>query len=333
MVTMRIGLCVRGFTQIRQVLEELLPHDEIVECDSRDILERAADCVVLVPIVTPISAEVLRYRSLQLVQQYGVGLDVVDIPAATQAGVLVANVPSVGSGNAESVAELAVAHMLMLSRNMPLALQRFREQRFSSPLGECLWRSTVVILGYGGIGEEIARRLAGFGVRIIAISRHGPAGSRARDPAVRVDLHVAQTQMSAVLGEADFLVVAAPASPENIGLVDGTVLAQLRPGTFIVNIARGPVIVYDALLAALQEGRLAGAGLDVFWQEPFDPNDPLLRENVIATPHIGGATARSLRGIGAAVARNIEALRHSELPACCVNPQAKQIRDQDKLAR
>jgi phosphoglycerate dehydrogenase-like enzyme len=332
MVAMRIGLCVRGFTQIRQLLEELLPSDEIIECDSRDILERAADCAVLVPIVTPIPAQVLRYPDLKLIQQYGVGLDIVDIRAATEAGVLVANVPSVGTGNAESVAELAIAHMLMLSRNMPLALQRFREKKFSSPLGQCLWRSTVVILGYGGIGEEIARRLAGFGVRIIAISRHGPAGSRARDPAVRIDLHVPQSQMLTVLGEADFLVVAAPASPENIGLVDATVLAQLRPGAFIVNIARGPVIDYGALLAALQDGRLAGAGLDVFWQEPFDPADPLLSTNVIATPHIGGATARSLRGIGEAVAFNIEALRSGQLPQCCVNPSAQQPRGRGQPA-
>ena len=330
---MRIGLCVRGFTHIRQLLEELLPHDEVKECDRRDIRERSADCAVLVPIVTPIPAEVLRYPNLKLIQQYGVGLDIVDIPAATQAGVMVANVPSVGTGNAESVAELAIAHMLMLSRNVPLALQRFQEQRFSSPLGQCLWRSTVVILGYGGIGEEIARRLAGFGVRIIAISRHGPAGSRARDAAVKVDLHVPQTQMLTVLGEADFLVVAAPASPENMGLVDTMVLAHLKPGAFIVNIARGPVIDYNALLAALREGRLAGAGLDVFWQEPFDPNDPLLSANVIATPHIGGATARSLRGIGEAVACNIDALRNNQLPPCCVNPQARQRREQDALAR
>ena len=330
---MRIGLCVRGFTHIRQLLEELLPHDEVIECDRRDIRERSADCAVLVPIVTPIPAEVLRYPNLKLIQQYGVGLDIVDIPAATQAGVMVANVPSVGTGNAESVAELAIAHMLMLSRNVPLALQRFQEQRFSSPLGQCLWRSTVVILGYGGIGEEIARRLAGFGVRIIAISRHGPAGSRARDAAVKVDLHVPQTQMLTVLGEADFLVVAAPASPENMGLVDTMVLAHLKPGAFIVNIARGPVIDYNALLAALREGRLAGAGLDVFWQEPFDPNDPLLSANVIATPHIGGATARSLRGIGEAVACNIDALRNNQLPPCCVNPQARQRREQDALAR
>ena len=96
----------------------------------------------------------------------------------------------------------------------------------------------------------------------------------------------------------------------------------MKPGTFIINIARGPVIDYAALLAALRSGRVRGAGLDVFWQEPFDPNDPLLNENVIATPHVGGATERSLLGIGQAVAANIERMRRGEIPLCCVNPAA-----------
>ena len=230
--------------------------------------------------------------------------------------------PSVGTGNAESVAELAVLHMLMLSRDIPTAFRRFRDRRVGSPLGDCLWTSTVVILGYGGIGEEIARRLAGFGTRIIAVSRHGPGGTRTRDPSVRVDLHVGAEAIGDAVAEADYVVVAAPASPENIGLVDAAVFARMKPGTYVVNIARGPVIDYDALLAALREGRVAGAGIDVFWKEPFDPDDPLLKENVIATPHVGGATERSLTGIGKAVAANIERVRHGEMPAFCANPEA-----------
>ena len=329
---MRIGLCIKGFTQIQRLLVELLPDDDIVACDGGDLLEVAAECDVVVPIVTRLPVALFDYPRLRLVQQYGVGLDVVDIPAATRKGVLVANVPSVGTGNAESVAELAIAHMLMLSRHIPLALQRFVEQRFSSPLGQSLWRSTVVILGYGGIGEEIARRLAGFGVRIIAISRHGPSGGRSRDPAVHIDLHVPQSGMLAAVAEADYVVVAAPASPENIGLVDSAVFANMKPGAFIVNIARGPVIDYQALLAALRDGRVAGAGLDVFWQEPFNPQDPLLQENVIATPHIGGATERSLRGIGQAVADNVNALRIGRMPAWCVNPQAVKADGADPLS-
>ena len=320
---MRIGLCIRGLTRIFEILKELLPDDEVFECSAGDVVARARDTDVFIPTVTPIPPEALSGGRLKLVQQYGVGLDCVDIPAATRAGVWVANVPSVGTGNAESVAELAVLHMMMLARIIPTALQRFRERRFGAPLGGCLWQSTVVILGYGGIGEEIARRLSGYGMRIIAVSRHGPSGARPRDSAVRVDLHVAAEAASEVIGEADFVVVAAPATPENIGLVDAALFARMKRGAYIVNIARGPVIVYEALLAALREGNIAGAGLDVFWREPFDPADPLLQENVIATPHIGGATERSLSGIGRAVAENIERLRGGEIPVCCVNPEAR----------
>lgn len=322
-MSLRIGLCIRGFQRILNILRESLPGDEVFECDAGDITAAAYDADVLIPIMTTIPPAAFAGARLRLIQQYGVGLDVVDIAAATRAGVWVANVPSVGTGNAESVAELAIMHMLMLSRDLPAAFSRFQERRFGAPLGQCLWHSTVAILGYGGIGEEIARRLAGFDARVIAISRAGPSGSRARDRAVPLALHVGADAAHEVLSAADFVVVAAPATPENIGLVDARMLAAMKRGAFIVNIARGPVIVYEALLAALASGHIAGAGLDVFWQEPFDPEDPLLRHNVIATPHIGGVTLASLLGIGAAVVANIEAVRHGQLPAGCVNPQAR----------
>ncbi|TDJ63924.1 MAG: hydroxyacid dehydrogenase [Proteobacteria bacterium] len=327
---MRIGLCVRGFTRIIELLTEALPNDDIFECDHTEVIDIAKDTDVFIPTVAPIPAAAFSAPRLKLVQQYGVGLDSVDIPAATRAGVLVANIPSVGTGNAESVAEFAIAHMLMLSRHIPSAFERFAEKRVGSPLGRCLWQSTIVILGYGGIGEEIARRLAGFGVRIIAVSRHGPDGMRVRDPSVHIDLHLSADALGDAVAEADFLIVAAPATPENIGLVDASVFARIKPGAYIVNIARGPVIDYDALLAALRNGRVAGAGLDVFWHEPFDPDDPLCAENVIATPHIGGVTERSLVGIGQAVAANVERVRRGEMPTCCANPEAGLARLQSR---
>jgi phosphoglycerate dehydrogenase-like enzyme len=317
---MRIALCIRGFTRIFEILKQELPADEIIEIDASEVVAAAPEIDVFLPTVAPIPAAAFDSPRVKLVQQYGVGLDSVDIPAATAAGVLVANVASVGSGNAESVAELAIAHMLMLSREMPTAFERFRERRVGAPMGNCLWQSTVCIIGYGGIGEEIARRLRGFGTRIIAVSRSGPDGQRARDPQVHVDVHVDAAGLHDAVAQADYVVVAAPASAENIGLVNDAVFARMKPGSYIVNIARGPVIAYDALLKALREGRVAGAGIDVFWNEPFNPDDPLLRENVIATPHVGGATERSLTGIGQAVAANVERLRRGELPICCVNP-------------
>ena len=318
---LQICVCVRGYTRLLDLLVAGLPNDDIFECTGTELPAAVERAEVLIPLVTRIPANILPGSRVRLIQQYGVGLDGVDIPAATRAGIAVANVPSVGTGNAESVAELAIAHLIMLMRDIPQALQRFRERKVGSPLGRSVWGSTVLILGYGDIGQEIARRLQGFGVRVLAVSRQGPAGRRARDPAVPLAQHVAFDQIEDVLGEADALIVSAPATPENIGLVDARILRALRPGTVLVNIARGAVIDYTALRTALEDGHLGGAGLDVFWQEPFDPEDPLLECNVIATPHIGGVTSRSLEGIGRAVVANIERLRRGELPACCVNPE------------
>jgi len=317
----RICLCVPNYQRILEHLREALPADDIVDCPRDGVTEAAADVDVLIPLVTTVPDAALASPRLKLIQQYGVGLDVVNLPAATRAGIPVANVPSVGSGNAESVAELAIALLLMLYRQLPLAQEKFRQGKLGAPMSDALWRSTVLILGYGGIGEEIARRLQGFGCRVIAVSRHGPTGVRARDPAVPLAAHVAMDQLPAVIGEADSVVVAAPATPENLGLVDAAMIARMKRGVRLVNIARGQVIDYHALLAGLRSAQIGGAGLDVFWQEPFDPKDPLLSENVIATPHIGGVTVSSLRGIAEAVAANINRLRAGEALANCANPE------------
>ena len=321
---LRICLCGRSHARIKALLETALPNDEIIECSEAELADIARDCEVLIPVVTRIPNELFPGSRIRLIQQYGVGLDVVDIPAATRAGIFVANVSSVGTGNAESVAELAIAHLLMLLRDIPLAMQRFRERKLGSPLGRSLWGSTVLVLGYGDIGQEIARRLIAFDVRVIAVSRHGPSGVRPRDPNVRPAVHVGIQELHEVIAAADAVIVAAPASPENIGLVDARMLSAMKPGSVLVNIARGAVVDYTALRAALENGHLAGAGLDVFWQEPFDPEDPLLACRVIATPHIGGVTGRSLAGIGTAVVANIERLRSGQKLECCANPQAAQ---------
>ncbi len=317
---MRIAVCIRAY-RILEILRQQLPDDEIFDCDRSEVVGLAPTVDVFIPTIAPIPGAAFANDRVKLVQQFGVGLDTVDIPAATRAGVLVANVPSVGTGNAESVAELAIAHMLMLSRRIPDAIDGFRKGRIGATLGQCLWGGTVTILGYGGIGEEIARRLAGFGMKIIAVSRHGPSGPRERDSSVHLDEHVGVEKMGDAVADADFVVVAAPATPENIGLVGESVFARMKPSALVINIARGPVIDYQALLRALREGRVAGAGLDVFWSEPFNPDDPLLSENVIPTPHIGGGTERSLLGIGRAAAENIHRVRRGELPRCCVNPE------------
>jgi phosphoglycerate dehydrogenase-like enzyme len=280
--------------------------------------EAAQEADVLIPTVSPIKEEALSSSRLKLVQQYGAGLDTVDIPAASRFGVYVANVPSAGTGNAESVAELSVLFMLALARKYPRAQECLQQRMLGTPMGMALKGKAVAIVGYGGIGQEVARRLAGFEMRILAVSRRGP-----KEGEIRADFHGTQDALHEVLRQADFVIVAPPLNDETRSLIGPAEFACMKPEAFLINVARGPVVDYDALLAALKEGRIAGAGLDVFWYEPFDPTDPIFSYNVIATPHIGGATDLSLQGIAKKVAENVNRVRRGEIPLNCVNVEAR----------
>ncbi len=318
---MRIYFCRQGLTYVRQILQQELPEDDILDCPPNAVPEAAQQADVLIPTVSPIGSAALRSPRLKLVQQYGAGLDSVDIPAATAAGVYVANVPTAGTGNAESVAELALFFMLGLARKYRQTQESIQNRVLGSPMGQALKGKTVAIIGYGGIGQALAQRLAGFEMHILAVSRRGPTPDK---PDNGIPLtHVAQDGFHAVLRAADFVITAPPLNDETRGLMGQAEFACMKPEAFVINVARGPVLDYAALLTALREGRIAGAGLDVFWSEPFDPSDEIFQYNVLATPHIGGATDVSLQGIAKRVAENVNRLRRGERPLNCVNAEVK----------
>jgi len=317
---MRIYFCREGLTSLMGILQNELPEDEVLACAPEKVTEAAREADVLIPTVSRVGEDALRSPRLRLVQQYGAGLDSVDIPAATRSGVYVANVPSAGTGNAESVAELALFFMLALARKYPRAQECLQQKMLGTPMGQALKGRTAAIIGYGGIGQEVARRLAGFAMKILAVSRRGP-----KEGDVHADFHGGSHSLHEVLRQADFVIVAPPLNDETRGLIGAAELACMKSGAFVINVARGPVLDYDALLATLKEGRIAGAGLDVFWYEPFDPADPIFAYNVIATPHIGGATDLSLRGIAKRVADNVNRVRQGERPLNCVNAEARKI--------
>ena len=321
---MRIYFCRQGLTYIMAILQNELPEDEILACAPEQVAEAAREADVLIPTVSRIGEDALGSPRLKLVQQYGAGLDTVDIPAATRSGVYVANVPSAGTGNAESVAELTLLFMLALARQYPRAQECLRQKMLGTPMGRALKGRTAAIIGYGGIGREVAKRLAGFEMKLLAVSRRGPTGRNPEERDVHVDFHGGPATLHEVLRQADFVIVAPPLNDETRGLIGQAEFACLKPEAFVINVARGPVLDYDALLSALKEGRIAGAGLDVFWYEPFDPADPIFAYNVIATPHIGGATDLSLHGVAKRVAENVNRLRRGEAPLNCVNAEARQ---------
>jgi phosphoglycerate dehydrogenase-like enzyme len=296
------------------ILQNELPEDEVLCCAPEKVAEAAREAEVLIPTVSRIDEDALGSPRLKLVQQYGAGLDTVDIPAATRFGVHVANVPSAGTGNAESVAELSLLFMLALARQYPRAQECLQQRKLGTPMGMALKGRTAAIVGYGGIGQEVAQRLAGFAMKILAVSRRGP-----KPGDVPVDFHGGPDSLHEVLRQADFIIVAPPLNDETRSLLGQAEFACMKSNAFVINVARGPVLDYDALLAALKEGRIAGAGLDVFWYEQFDPTDPIFSYNVLATPHIGGATDLSLQGIAKKVAENVNRVRRGEVPLNCVN--------------
>jgi phosphoglycerate dehydrogenase-like enzyme len=310
---MRILFCGDTFPAASQYLKRRLGsnEDEIVICPGNDIRTALDGVDVVVPLMSPIDAAVMDAGQFGLIQQWGAGLEGVDLMAAQQRGITVANVPATGN-NADSVAEHIILLTIALLRNLPTAQENVRAGRLGAPLGRMLASRTVCLYGLGSIAKALARRLRAFEVRLVGITRDPHAPKVAE---FGLDACYSAKEQEACLTQTDVLVLCARLSRETRGIIDAKALQALRPGAYLVNAARGALVEYDALYSALKSNHLAGAGLDVYWTEPIAPDDPLLAlPNVIATPHIAGVTDRSYEEIADAVAANIERFRLREAP-------------------
>jgi len=311
----RVCVCRKGLAKILELLRAEMPHEELLDCGPEEVVAMAREVDVLIPLVSPITDDALSSPRLRLVQQFGAGLDGVDVAAATRRGVYVANVPTAGTANADSVAELALLFMLAQARRWPRTQQNLRARRIGTPMGTTLMGKTAAIVGYGGIGRALGKRLRGLDMRIIAVSRRGPSGADEG-----VDAHLPAERLHEALAAADFVIVATPLGRETRGLIGREAIARMKRGAFLVNVARGGVVDRDALLEALSSERLGGAGLDVLEHEPPEPDDPLFSlDSVVATPHVCGATDVSLADIARAVAANVARLARGEPPRDSVN--------------
>jgi len=203
---------------------------------------------------------------------------------------------------------------LALARRVPLHRRSFENRVVGDPPGTELAGKTLGIVGLGAGGRALARVARGFSMRVLAIRRQvtAPKGMR---PDPDVDWLGGPGDLDRLLAESDFVSLHVPSGPDTRGLMDARRLAVMKPTAFLVNVGRGDLVERDALLAALQEGRLAGAGLDVYASEPPDPGDPLLQlPNVVATPHIGGVTLEALSRIADTVASILISFRPDDGP-------------------
>jgi len=281
------------------------PEFEVVVLDQR--LPEAA----LLPLVSDVAALVVRSETkitraviqaapqLRVVGRAGVGVDNVDVEAATQRGVVVMNTPG---GNTVSTAELAFAMLLALARKVPQAHGSMREGKWERKqfTGIELSGRTLGILGMGRIGTEVAKRAIAFGMKVLA---YDPYLTEARAKAIGAG----QVQELDVLyGRADFLTVHLPVTAETRQMLNAAAFAKMKPGVRLVNCARGEIVHEADLLAALESGKIAGAALDVFSTEPLPADHPFRKlPNVILTPHLGASTAEAQEKCGLEVAEII----------------------------
>ena len=276
---------------------------------------------VIVRSATRIDAEALAHApNLRVVGRAGVGLDNVDVEAATKAGVMVVNAPT---SNIVSAAEHATALLLAVARNVPQAMASLKagEWKRSKFTGVEVCGKVAGILGLGRIGVLVAQRLAGFGMQVIAYDPYVPA-SRAAQLGVRL------AGLDELLAEADFISVHLPKNPETIGLIGDRELRLVKSSVRIVNAARGGIVDEHALALALKEGRVAGAGIDVFTTEP-PAGSPLLEfPSVVVTPHLGASTHEAQEKAGTQVARSLRLALAGEFVPDAVNVQGGAV-DED----
>ena len=267
---------------------------------------------VLIPTMCRITRDVLEGADqLKLIQQCGAGLEGVDIEAARDRGVPVANVPTDISGNADSVAEVGIYLMIGLSRDVRGMAGSLGNGKMGEPRGMALCGRTVGLVGLGGIGRALAKRLKAFDVHLIGIKRHEP------DKAMKelgLEWAGGRDDLKQLLERSDYVVLCVPLTPETTHLIDNEAFSHMKQGAFLINLSRGGLVDRNALEAALASGRIAGAGLDVFWEEPPDPDDPVFSYNVLATPHIAGSTDISIQGITKVVAENIRRIEKDRKP-------------------
>ncbi|GAB3252356.1 phosphoglycerate dehydrogenase [Nocardioides dilutus] len=299
-------------------IEALGPDFDVRHCDGADRAELLSAIVdadaLLVRSATKVDAEALAAaKRLKVIARAGVGLDNVDVRTATQSGVMVVNAPT---SNIVSAAELAVALMLAAARHISPAHAALRngEWKRSKYTGIELYEKTVGIVGLGRIGVLVAQRLSSFGMSVIAYDPYVQAGRAAQMGVRLVDLDT-------LLAESDFMSVHLPKTPETLGLIGDEQLHRVKPSLVLVNAARGGIVDEAALYAALKEGRVAAAGLDVFATEPCTDSPLFELDNVVATPHLGASTDEAQEKAGISVARSVRLALSGELVPDAVNVQ------------
>ncbi len=307
-------------------VDALGPDFEIRNCDGANRTELLAALAkgvdaVLIRSATKMDQEAISAaKGLKVIARAGVGLDNVDIPAATTAGVMVVNAPT---SNIVSAAELAISLILASARflvpaNMALKGGKWARSKYT---GAELFEKTLGIVGFGRIGQLVASRMQAFGMSVIAFDPY-------LQPARAAQLGVDLVSLDELLKRSDFITIHLPKTKETANLIGVEALKKVKPSVRIINAARGGVLDESALFDALKEGRVGGAGLDVFATEPCTDSPLFALDNVVATPHLGASTDEAQERAGIAVAVSVRKALAGELVPDAVNVKGGEIHEE-----
>ena len=307
-------------------LDALGPDFEVRNCDGANRAELLAALgagvdAVLIRSATKMDAEAITAaKGLKVIARAGVGLDNVDIPAATAAGVMVVNAPT---SNIVSAAELAIALLLASARFVSPAHAALRNGKWarSKYTGAELFEKTLGVVGFGRIGQLVAHRMQAFGMNIIAFDPY-------LQPAKAAQLGVELVGLDELLKRSDFITIHLPKTKETANLIGVEALKKVKKEVRIINAARGGVLDESALYDAIVEGRVAGAGLDVYVTEPCTDSPLFQLDQVVATPHLGASTDEAQERAGIAVAVSVRKALAGELVPDAVNVKGGAIHDE-----
>ncbi len=278
---------------------------------SSDLLPEAEGLIVRSE--TRVGADLIeRAPKLRVIGRAGAGVDTIDVPAATARGIVVVNAPG---GNAVAAAEHTLALMFSLARHVPLADRLMKDGQWqrSKLVGTELTGKTLGLVGLGRVGTEVARRALGLEMQVLVYDPYVP------DDHIRT-LGGEPSTLDPLLERAHYVSLHVPLTDATRGLIDATRLARMQPGACLVNCARGELIDQPALLASLDAGHLGAAAIDVYPEEPVNPDDPLPRHpRVIATPHLGASTVEAQASVAVQVVREVVAVLAGQPAQFAVN--------------
>jgi phosphoglycerate dehydrogenase-like enzyme len=317
---MHIGILPKSTSAIQALQKELAGHHLSFTHTKKKLIAEAESLEILVtgsmgyPHCFVDQAVLERADHLKLIQQFGVATDVVDLKKATGLNIPVAIVPGL---NAVAVAELGIYFIFALTKKIGLVDQAIKEGRLGEPIGTEVYGKTLGIVGLGRIGTALALRAKCLGMRVISVKR---SSSHGLNKTFGIESVETSDCLSSLLKNSDYVVLTLPLDAQTTGLIGAEELKTMKPGAYLINLSRGPMIDRYALIQALKSERLAGFATDAAWEEPANPDDWIFRQqNVILTPHIGATTIEVLENTAKVVKENVERVAIGVEPLYVVN--------------